>query len=109
MKWYDRLFRLLGNRRLMTEEEFWARVRAESEAKNIRVVDRRQHELLVEVAALASLAVGVWQRQRATIDADVMRRLQTAVMTYKIVEQDANTPHSTIKIGEVEMLEMPGR
>lgn len=108
MKWYNVIFSKIGNRRLMTQQEFWAQVKVEAKVRSIRVVEGRQHELLLRIAALADIAT-----RHAKNNNDLQngltaaKELRTAIMTYKIVEDNANTPPSTNAHEELILADFP--
>ena len=101
---------ILSKLGLMRDTDFWPRVHREFGSRSIRVIEGRQHELLIDIAATADILVNNITNFAAT-DPDAkaaIQRLQTMLFTYKIVEQDQNIPPSTIKNGESRMMEYPG-
>lgn len=114
MTWYNKIFDLFGHRRLMTHGEFWIQVRKEIGQGSFRVIPRRQHELLLDIAATANVIVGDVEIYNKLRDSEkrpfkeAVQRLHSALMSYKIVEQDENPPPSTNAHKELHLMDIPG-
>lgn len=104
MKWYNHIFERLGHRRLFTREEFFAQARAEFRSHELRVITRRQHELLLDIAALADICTRHPNEVGLDQGLEAAKRLRTAVMTFKIVQQDQEHPPSTNKEQEGHLM-----
>ena len=110
MKWYNKyIFRHFGDRRLMTRPEFLQQIRAEVNIRELRVLPAREHELLMDIAATAHVIVQD-QMKTGSVDGLVWARLQSALTSYRIVEDDRlnqNTPHSTNAREELHLMDIP--
>lgn len=107
MSWYNRwIFRHIGNRRLLTEEEFRLAMLGRFQSGQLRVVEARDHELLLDIAAtsqgIVSKYVGT-SRGPIRFDDALVQRLQSALISYKIREQDQQGGRE-----EVSLMEIPG-
>lgn len=115
MKWYNRwIFDKFGHRRLMTREEFVQQLKAEVQHGDLRVIERRDHVLLLEIVVHANAILQLWTQKppvelatRHDLTKQVVERLQKPIMVYKMREQDrvANTPHSTNRMREVKLMD----
>lgn len=111
MKWYNKILRRLGDRRLLTHDEFEKLMLEQFRLTNpaFRIIPKRQHELLLDIAAISQLlnesVSKKTPRHRLSL---IQQRLQSALMTYKIVEDDANIPPSTNAHEELHLMDIPG-
>lgn len=112
MKWYNKyIFDRFGHRRLMTRDEYMGQIRAELESHSLRVLEKREHELLLEIAALANIATkAIASGDRDGLDngLDAIERLQPALMSFKIVQQNklAEDPPSANRTREVVLMDI---
>ena len=112
MRWYNRIFRRLGDRRLMTREEFILQVAYElaSRDRGFMVMPRVKYRMLLEIAATASLLNRELDDHPLFLEKlgwclPIQQRLQEQLMTFKEAE---NTPHSTNAYGEEVLMNIPG-
>lgn len=111
MKWYDRIFKLFGDRRLLTHAEYWAQVQRDMRRRNIIVIEKREWELLRDIASMANIFCRRGRYHPLADNAEnreLLRRMELAVATYKIVEDNLtqNTPHSTNVREELHLIEV---
>ena len=112
MRWYNKILKLFGDRRILTHDEYWRQVRADLTARHIIVVEARQYELLRDIAALADIATRHPDSTGLENGLEAAKRLRSAVLTYKIVEQDMidgkPIPPSANRTREVHLMDIPG-
>lgn len=95
----------------MSRQEFWTQVRKEVEHGDMRVITKREHQLLLDIAAMAQLIASHkhWTKNMSELDPDLLRRLNMALRSYKIVSGDEHRtpPPSTNAREEETLMEIP--
>lgn len=100
MKWYNRIFRRLGQRRLFTREEFIIQVAYElaNRDKGFMIMPRAKYRMLLEIAACADLSIRY-------PGLPIQQRLQQALIDYKLSNE---APPSTNAHEEQHLMSMGG-
>lgn len=109
MKWYNKILDKFGGRRLMNRAEYWQQVHAEIEHGSIRIIPGREHELLRDIAAIGLLIVRKYRRADSNDIDELVRRMELALATYAIVEDDKrqDIPPSANRMREVHLMDIP--
>lgn len=113
MRWYNKyIFKFIGNRRLLTEDEFRRAMNAQFGNGKLRIILARQHELLLDISANADVLTrkldhSVVRPFEDEVVAKLINDIRTGLMTYKIVDDDHRTPPSTSAREEVQLMEIP--
>lgn len=111
MRWYNKVLSKFGDRRIMTHAEYWAQVQRDMKRRNIIVIEKREWELLRDIAGMANILCRRGRYHPLADNAEnreLLRRMELAVATYKIVEDNLtqNTPPSTNVREEMHLIEV---